>query len=109
MKQRRWIARRVDEFEPVSGCADVHHPHEAGRELIIPGGEPRRVCAMYELATGTNRIFGREAASKIASASTASFFDPRTKGSTECRLMSRTSRPAVSAEHERTPGFGKTV
>lgn len=28
----------VDEFEPVSGCGDMNHAHEAGGELIISRG-----------------------------------------------------------------------
>ena len=45
--------------------------------------------------TGTNRIVGRVAASKMPSASAASFLEPLTKGFTKRGLISRTWRPAA--------------
>ena len=47
------------------------------------------------LFTGTNRMVGRIAASKIASASVASFLDPLTKGFTKRGLINRTLQPAA--------------
>ena len=49
----------------------------------------------FKTFTGTNRIGGRSAASKIACASGASFLEPRTKGLTKKALIKRTVRPAA--------------